>query len=261
MKKLLFVTIALVAMSSIPAVAADMRARPAPVYKAAPAAMVAAYNWTGFYLGGQAGYQWSAEDHTVASTGTTTVGPFPFDSKGAVYGGHAGFNWQTGQWVFGIEGDYEGSSVDGFTAVAPFGLASTFAFDQKWQASLRGRLGWAFWDRGMVYATGGVAWAKFNNTGIFDVLGVGPGPQAETWSDTVHGWTIGAGVEWALLPNWNNWTGRVEYRYTDFDGFSIPSTTVPGATVTTDNLKFHTVRIGLSYRFGDWGKGPMVARY
>ena len=258
MKKLLFVTIALVAMSSIPAVAADLRAKPAPVYKAAPA-LAAPYNWTGLYVGGQVGYQWSAEDHTISSSGTTTVGPFPFASKGAVYGGHAGFNWQFGQWVAGIEGDYEGSSVDGFTAVAPLGLASTFAFDQKWQASLRGRLGWAWWDGGMVYATGGIAWSKFDNVGIFDVTGA---RTTDIWSSgTLTGWTIGAGVEWAFSPSWPNLTGRVEYRYTDFGDFTFASVAVPGATVLTDKLTFHTVRIGLSYRFGDWGKGPMVARY
>ena len=82
---------------------------------------------------------------------------------------------------------------------------------------------------------------------------------SETWKDTLTGWTVGVGGEWAL---WQNWTGRIEYRYTDYKSFTgVSSVVAPGGSFGTDDLKFHTVRAGLSYRFGDWGKGPMVARY
>ena len=262
MKKVLFAVAALATISTLPAIAADMRARPAPVYKAAPA-MVAAYNWTGFYIGGQVGYQWNADDHTVSGVvpvavgGPGPVGPFFFESDGAVYGGHAGFNWQAGQWVFGVEGDFEGSSVKEDFSISLLGGTATLAFEQKWQASLRARLGWALWDRGMIYATGGAAWADFENS---LVIFAGPGgPLTEPpFGDTVSGWTIGAGAEWAL---WQNWTGRIEYRYTDFESFGVAAAvSVPGGSATIDNLKYHTVRAGLSWRFGDWGKGPMAGK-
>lgn len=257
MKKVLLAGAALVAISSIPAVAADLGARPAPVYKAAPA-VVAPYNWSGFYVGGQVGYQWNANDQSVsafAPGGAFFDGPFGFSARGVVGGGHVGYNWQFGQWVAGIEGDFEGSGVKGdvtIPATSPVGPGA-FSVDQKWQASLRGRLGWT-WDRVMIYGTGGIAWGNFDATAtnLAAVL-------SESWSDTLTGWTLGAGVEWAL---WQNWTGRVEYRYTDYKSFTgVSSVVAPGGSFGTDDLKFHTVRAGLSYRFGDWGKGPMVARY
>ena len=258
MKKVLFAVAALATVSTIPAIAADMRARPAPAYKAAPA-MVAAHNWTGFYIGGQVGYQSSDDDHsnTSSSADGTTTGPFLFDSDGAVYGGHAGFNWQVGQWVWGIEGDYEGSGVDGgYTLATGIGASpagSSLSLEQKWQASIRGRLGWA-WDRALLYVTGGFAWSEFD-VGFTTPAG---GGFAETLNDTMSGWTIGAGVEWAL---WQNWSARVEYRYTDFDSFSRPTTVLPIATtINVDDLNFHTIRFGVSWRFGDWGKGPMAGK-
>ena len=226
--------------------------------------MVAAYNWTGFYVGGQVGYQWATDDHshTSSSANSTTTGPFLYDSDGAVYGGHAGFNWQVGQWVWGIEGDWEGSGVDGgFTLATPTlggGAGDSIAFEQKWQASLRGRLGWA-WDRTLLYVTGGAAWGKFDVAFAAPSVGF-----AETLSDTLSGWTIGAGAEWAF---WDNWSARVEYRYTDFDSFSRPTTVLPLATtISVDDVSYHTVRFGVSYRFGGFGKdpvgkGPVVSRY
>ena len=256
MKKVLFAVAALATISTIPATAADMRARPVQKAPAMVAAMPA-WNWSGFYIGGQVGYQWSDDDHSVTATGVPgfgTFGPFLFESDGAVYGGHAGFNWQAGQWVFGIEGDYEGSNVEGDGTFFPTGLSSTFNLEQKWQASLCGRLGWVAWDRALIYATGGVAWAKFSNSGTFDTGGA---TITEGSSDTVNGWTIGGGIEWAM---WQNWSARIEYRYTDFDSFSFTSTNFAPAVVTTDDLTFHTVRVGLSWRFGDWGKGPMAGK-
>ena len=105
----------------------------------------------------------------------------------------------------------------------------------------------------MLYTTGGVAWGKFDATAVNT-----PAGTSETWSDTLTGWTVGAGVEWAL---WQNWTGRVEYRYTSFDKFTgVSSVVSPGGSFGTDDLTFHTVRAGLSWRFGDWGKGPMAGK-
>ena len=268
MKKLLLVGVALVAISSVPAIAADMGARPAPVYKAAPA-VVAPNNWTGFYVGGQVGYQWSDSDLT--STLAVPFGGFPagtllssneLDAHGVVGGGHVGFNWQSGQLVFGIEGDFEWSGVDGSDIVLPtataFGLGAVpgpFAFSQNWQASLRGRLGWV-WDRFMVYATGGVAWMDYD----LAITGGGP-PVTVSASHTATGWTIGGGLEWGMYANW---TARLEYRFTQFksESFTGPAGG-PFAAVSSfgDDVDFHTVRVGLSYKFGDWGKGPVVGRY
>jgi outer membrane immunogenic protein len=248
MKRLFVASVIFVGLSSL-AQAADLPRRTAPVYKAPPV-VAAPFSWSGFYIGGQVGYQWGG-DHNITATdapGPTTLGPFPFKSNGIVGGGHAGVNWQTGQWVLGIEGDFEGSGVDGNLNVSVFGTdTSVLSFKQKWQASLRGRLGWAF-DRNLLYVTGGGAWSKFTHDATFDTTGVLGGPLVEpSWSDTVSGWTIGVGLEHAFTQNLS---ARVEYRYTDFDSFSHASVAVPPATVHTNDLTYSTVRVGLSYRFG-----------
>ena len=232
MKKLVLVGVSLLAMCCA-ANAADLGRR--PVYKAPPAAVVGPYNWSGFYIGGQVGYQWG--DHSVSATevpGLGTAGPFGFSSDGVVGGDHAGFNWQTGQWLFGIEGDFEASGVDGDLTVSVFGTdTSILGFEQKWQASLRGRLGWAF-DRSLIYVTGGGAWSRFEHTGSFDTTGVLGGPLVEpAWGNTASGWTIGGGFQHAFT---DNLSARLEYRYTDFDSFNHASVAVPGATVHTNDL-------------------------
>src|SRR5262245_1014523 len=111
MKKLLG-GLAISALLVVPALAADLPAR-MPVK--APVPVVAAYSWTGCYLGVQGGWQWG-RDHTRETI--TAMGAFNnfdrhWDSDGFVGGGHIGCNWQTGQWVFGVEGDFEGSTLDG----------------------------------------------------------------------------------------------------------------------------------------------------
>ncbi len=131
-------------------------------------------------------------------------------------------------------------------------LGATFAFpsvasDLEFIGSLRARLGWA-WDRALIYATGGLAYASFD-TGDNNFLGVGINPFfANGDDDTVWGWTIGAGVEWAFT---NNLTARLEYRYTSFDRDNNTFFVTPGFN-TDDSADFHAVRLGVSYKFGTY---------
>lgn len=190
------------------ATAADMP-RKAPAYYAP-----AFYDWTGFYIGANAGYGW-VEDS----------GP-----KGFIGGGQLGYNWQTGRLVFGVEGDiqYTGmkqdETVGGITASAK---VQSFA-------TARARLGYAF-DRLMVYGTGGFAYTK---TELSLTNGIATISDSK-WSS---GWTAGGGVEWAA---WDRWSVKGEYLYVRSGDIDLTLAGVP----VSGNYNFHVARLGLNYRF------------
>lgn len=240
MKKIALVAAAL-ALGTVSASAADMAAR----YTKAPVAAAAVYNWTGFYIGAQAGGIFGKTD--------AVSGPFPginnqtysYDFTGAVGGGHIGYNWQVSpNWVFGLEGDGEATSV------RDSGLGTLGFFHQtrlNWLASARARLGYAAGNT-LLYVTGGAA---FGEVEVTKATAPNVVPFA-VYTDTLTGWTVGAGVEHMFAPNW---TGRLEYRYTDLGETGFQSAFVNSQDYAT--VRFHAVRAGISYKFG----GPVVARY
>ena len=99
-------------VGTVSASAADLAARP---YTKAPVAVAAVYNWTGFYIGGQVGYAWGDNRTTefVTATGLPSGFNQNYNTDGVVGGVHAGYNWQFGQFVFGLEGDVEGADIKG----------------------------------------------------------------------------------------------------------------------------------------------------
>jgi len=235
---------ALVTAGATAASAADLPSRvaPAPVFAPVPV-----FTWTGFYVGGQVGYGWNANDNDFAVPAGYTVDGVPFtgfggdEGDGFLAGVHAGYNVQPGSFVVGVEGDIEGvfgDDDDDFNGVilSPTGVPVTYSIPSNsidWQGSIRARLGFAF-DRALIYATGGFAFA-----GLSDGIGASN-------DDTLTGWTLGAGIEYAFT---NNLTTRLEYRYTRYDGDNI----VFDTTDFGDNeLEFHTVRVGLSYKFSTY---------
>ncbi len=187
----------------------------APIY--APA-----YNWTGFYLGFNGGGAWgtSAWD----STGD-------FDVSGGVLGVTAGYNWQVGTWVFGVEGDVDWTNIKGHTfAFCGLGCETS----NSWLATVRGRVGYTF-DRFMPYVTGGFA--------LGDIRAHTPFLAGK--DETNFGWTVGAGLEIALI---GTWTAKGEYLYVDLGeincGFACGALPNDHASFST-----HMVRGGLNYRF------------
>jgi len=229
--------------------AADLRAP--PTYKAPIVAP--GYSWSGCYLGGHVGGGWGRKRFSPDLT-------FPFfhpffsptsvDTDGFLGGGQVGCDYQFAtNWVIGVEGAVSWSNLRGD---AP-DLQSTvdnvvYHVKTDWIATATGRVGYA-WDRWLVYAKGGAAWAhdKYNATGqdtgaLFD-FGA---------TETRLGWTVGAGVEWAF---WNNWSTKVEYNYMDFGSRSLrfvnsipPAFAIP-APGNVDQ-KIHAIKFGLNYRFG-----------
>jgi outer membrane immunogenic protein len=243
MKKILLASVALFGFAGA-AAAADLPMRaapPAPVIAAAPL-----FTWTGFYVGGQVGYGWNANDNDFDVPTGYTVDGLPFtgfggdEGDGFLAGVHAGYNVQLGSFVVGVEGDIEGvfgDDDDDFDGViigpngpVTYSIASSSI---DWQGSIRARAGFAF-DRALIYATGGFAFA-----GLSDGIGASD-------DDTLSGWTLGAGIEYAFT---NNLTTRLEYRYTNFDG---DNNVFDGADLGDNEVEFHTVRVGLSYKFGTY---------
>ena len=253
MKKLLLAGVAvagLVAGASA-ASAADLPARTVPM---APAPMIAAipvFTWTGFYVGAQLGYAWGSSDN-FAPAGAYYVNSAgflaPFDqgfggnNDSFMAGVHAGYNYQMGSFVVGLEGDVEGlfdNSNDRFNGILYNAAGTPVAFSVSannidWQGSIRARAGFAF-DRAMIYATGGFAFAGVSG-GVSNLI-------ANNGDDTLTGWTLGAGLEYAFT---NNLTTRVEYRYTSYDR---DDNIFNNVAYSGGSFDFHTVRVGLSYKF------------
>ena len=222
--------------------AADLPSRRmAPV--AAPVAFVPAFTWTGFYVGLQGGYQWATTKGTSTTVPVTAGYPYnySYDSNGWMFGGHVGYNYQINQFVIGVEGDIEWADVNSTRLNAATATFNRTNID--WQASLRARVGVAF-DRALIYATAGAAYANVNYAFGNTIAGVPVAPAVLSYGRDKWGWTVGAGVEYAFT---NNLTGRIEYRYTDYG--RINAVTVPAAVVDNSKLTVHAVRAGISYKF------------
>jgi outer membrane immunogenic protein len=227
-------------LASGAASAADLRVR-AP---AAPAAAVMApiYDWNGFYIGIQGGYGWGNLDWTFVNAGTTA----DHRTRGGLFGGTAGVNFQAGNWVFGIEGDYAWASING-SAVCP-GPAFDCRSRLESFGTARGRIGMA-WDSMLIYGTGGLAFGDQNIRTVEIATGNTVGSNVFKL-----GWTAGGGIEWGFAPGWS---AKVEALYFDL---GTDRHIVAGPDPVDARHDGVIIRGGLNYRF-NWGMAPVVARY
>ena len=259
------------------AAAADLAARP---YTKAPAPVIAVWSWTGFYVGGNVGGHWGDDRITPAANpvgwgaaGAADLNAFTrtnLHPQGVIGGVQAGYNWQTGNVVLGLEAD--ANWVDGTATrvqVPPAGFLVINPLDVMTNSSkltflgtVRGRLGLAAGDA-LFYVTGGLAVGNLKNTDTFCSFGapcIDPGDLGVVNSSVTRaGWTVGGGIEYHIA---GNWTAKAEYLYVDLGSYatSIPgcANCLPGADITV-NHKFtdHIARVGVNYKFG----GPIVAKY
>jgi outer membrane immunogenic protein len=255
MKRLLFAG-ALAFVAAGQALAADLPPPAAPPPRA-PAAyvptIVPVYNWTGFYIGGNAGYAFASN---LSSTGciTNNTGnglaspPIPVlngcgtiagsSASGFAGGGQIGANVQWNALVLGLEGDWDYSGQQ----VTQTGPSFTGTVKLPWFATARARVGVAA-DRVLFYATGGAAWIDVNPT-INST-----GTQWFNVTNTQIGWTAGAGVEWAFAQNW---TARAEYLFMDFSPSwtgTIPATFGNGTLSENATIKNNVIRGGINFKF------------
>lgn len=197
----------------------------APALAADAGGYAAMRDWSGAYLGLQAGYGWG-DSRASAIGGVPTTGDF--DISGGLGGYTSGYNWQSGEWVFGIESDTSISGIDGATPVSCVTLCST---EIDWLSTLRARLGWATGDF-LPYITGGLAYGK--------VVAGFPGTSFSV-DDVKFGWAAGAGVEVALNQDWSF---KFEYLHIDLGDITHP---VGPVVFEADDINI--VRAGLNYRF------------
>jgi outer membrane immunogenic protein len=167
-----------------------------------------AYSWAGPYLGANLGYEWGSVSNN------------PTKPAGFVGGVQAGYNFQNGPWVFGVEGDIQAAGAD-----------ETFApwkFSNPWFGTVRGRAGYAL-SNVLFYGTAGLAFGELRG----QTFGV-------TESHTTVGWTAGVGAEVGLTQNWS---AKLEYLYIDL------STSQFAITGVSNGYSASVVRAGVNYRF------------
>ena len=238
--------------------AAAVPAKTAMPVKARPA--VAAWDWTGFYLGGHAGYGWGRDpmsDEIFGGKGADIARHAGVDSRGFVAGFQAGANWQTGAWVAGLEIDLSGTGIKGSTTTVSDDGSESRTIRDKFDllGSARVRLGYLPWPSVLLYGTGGLAWTRFVQEEVSSFEGGSFGETTPFWR---FGWVAGVGGEARLWDS--NWLLRVEYLHYDFgnSGSEVESFTISpvgggtfssSASFTTGHLKVDVVRAGLSYKF------------
>ena len=264
---------------------------------AAPAPV---FNWTGFYIGGNAGYGW--KDPTVSYTpndvnaahgtcgaflGGTCIPPASFNIGGALGGIQSGYNWQFNQqWIAGFETDFDWSEIKG-TGTSNFALGggqgpppgtgapSSFVGGEeiKWFGTIRVRLGWLPINNFLVYGTGGLAYGRVD---LNATLNTAPQTNLETFttprtsyscvagpscfvgstSQTLVGWTAGAGGEYAIT---GNFTLRAEYLYINLGHAAGVSSVAQNAlnpgdqassfTANFSTVSFSVIRAGANWKF------------
>ncbi len=244
MRKIMLLAAA-AALVSAPAFAADFT-RPT-AYVSAPG-----YNWTGFYVGAHGGYA-SGRTQDI-----TNAGAQERDLYGAFGGGQAGYNYQIGSVVLGVEADVSYGDIS-----SSWGGANQFdPYYGKDAANLfgtaRGRIGYAF-DRVLVYATGGLAWGQMEHGFGCDAARVTltngcqnkkGGQKFYVQGDpTDIGYVVGGGVEYGITKNWSV---KAEYLFTDYgtNRIDLVDPNYPAAKSARNfATSFHRTLIGVNYRF------------
>jgi len=251
----------------------------APAFAAPPASI---WTWNGFYVGAQGGYGWDRSIATVTAQQLCSPGPacgplisppvmdpnnapfasFPlqFDSgtlKGPTGGVTVGWNWQNGRVVFGVEGDASWGSITGtHECVNAAKFLFGFGYQGDCSGKLRsfetvtGRVGLTV-DRALLYVKAGGAAGQFNHQVLDMTTAGGPGPYT-AFKDNRWGYTVGAGIEYAI---WNNWSIKLEYNYMDFGtkniDFPLTLTMAPGVwhQFANDRERVSVLKGGVNWRF------------
>ncbi len=292
MKRTLLCAAALISMTSL-SYAADLPSRalaPAPVYVAP------AFTWTGFYLGGNVGAAWSGRDncplghdlHDGVYTLDTNFTPNCNNDRGTnVIGGiQAGYNWQFGGWLLGLEGDINwiGRNNNRGYDFAMFNDRDGGGKVYSWSGNggsntlgtIRARVGVTM-DRALFYVTGGAAFRNGDDNASITVTGYDNGHHTRSMGDGDNrpdvkiysgagngnktGWALGGGLEYALTENLST---KIEYLHAQFGNGG-------GAYTNPDDdcYSFHgshknsidILRVGLNYRFVSAAPAPVLARY
>lgn len=202
-----------------------------------PEAVAPAFSWTGGYAGAQAGYLWGEGCFCIDVLPDVAADG---DVNGWLGGFYAGYNFQfANNLVLGVDADITRYGADQFVEyTAPGGSfppQSGIDYKLKWGGAAKLRAGYAI-DRWMPYVAGGVAFAATDLTAQYN------GRVTARNDPTMVGWTLGAGVDYALT---DKIIGRAEYRYTDYGDFDLSA----GAQNGRGQIKGSELRLGIAYKF------------
>ena len=226
-------------------------------------------DWVGFYVGIHGGGGWGHTSFEPAFVSNSplllAVAPPNASPKGGVFGGQAGYNWQWGPAVGGLEVDFSGADISETSpffipipSVTPPSPLTRFTFTREAKidelASARGRLGYLVFPNLLLYGTAGVGWghSRLNTTQLDNISGI---LVSSTSFSNEIGWVAGAGVEWKF---WDHWLLRGEWLHYDFGrhndnatpNFFFPGvTTPPFAVLLNTKTTLDVARAALSYKF------------
>jgi outer membrane immunogenic protein len=240
-----------IALLGGPAVAADM-----PVKALPPPLPVVVYTWTGCYVGANGGGLWARKNWTDADTLSTTLGRPLEDhtTSGGMAGGQIGCDYQTGRWVFGIEGSYDWADSSATSNNLIFTNVSGTS-DVTALGTITGRVGFTIVEQALIYVRGGVAFERdrYNTTNLTTTLPLLTASQDRT------GGIIGIGFEYLVLKNLSLFA---EYDYADMGTSNVNFLSTDGRNFTTTysiRERKDIFKVGLNWRF-NWAQ-PVVAKY
>ncbi|HEY6631524.1 MAG TPA: outer membrane protein [Rhizobiaceae bacterium] len=203
---------------------------------------LAAFNWTGFVAGVNAGYGWGDADYRFITNGYYNAhagDSYSHGIDGAFLGGHVRYNYQIDNVVLGMEGALFLADI-GKTVPSPHMETDSFETSVDWFSTLTPRIGYAV-DRAHIFAKGGLALGKVKNTMRDNYTG-----GFETGSSTRTGWTAGGGVEYAVT---NNVLLGLEYNYTDLGALAVNTGMTDFDTNHRVDTAFSAVSLTLGYKF------------
>lgn len=207
----------------------------------------------GFYIGGFGGYALFNEKHTAVTANPTFPAGFNFNPQnysGAAFGGHAGYNFQVSNWVYGVEAEYSQPGTQGSTAtnsplIAGYTTVGTGKVD--WLNTVTGRIGYD-WDGLLGYVKGGGAQAKVTGgSTLYNAQGVMVTGH-RTKSMNVNGWVLGTGLEYRLSKHLS---AGIEYNYVQFKKTTVvtPDKTFGLMETRIHDANLQVVKLGVNYLF------------
>jgi outer membrane immunogenic protein len=244
MSRIALLLVGVAAVAAGPALATDLTS-PSSVW-----------NWSGLYVGVHGGFGGDKFTYpfNYSDPPDFVSGSLSLNSSGFYGGGQIGYNWQfSPNWVAGLEADINASGIEGKisgNAIYDFGpsgsVSGSAGSKVDYFGTVRGRVGWTNGPL-LLYATGGFAYGDVTSS----INGTASGSLSGTFnvSQTNHhaGWTIGGGVEYALTRNLSL---KTEYKWVDLGTKNLISTPLLGGTASLDETtRFHTIEVGLNYRF------------
>jgi len=222
----------------------------------APRVVAGPYNWAGFKIGAIVGTESGHTSWNAPAFGTQAYPRY----SGVLGGAQVGYDYQfAGKWVAGAIADFVGTNAHGARA-CPNSFFFTCEANADWLASGMLRVGYAYWDRVLIYAKGGVAAGRIGiqtvcNTGSEPTLIALAGCPAQSATRTSVGWAVGFGSEFGLTKNWSV-TADTKYFNLGTDPYNV------GGTLINVKRDGWISTVGLNYRF-DLAQvpAPVVAKY